>query len=333
VQVTESGTEDALAGTALRGEVPQDFVDDEWVQSRHALLAGRSSWRPGYDRQTDEVRHLLDNQSSHPAFKASDSPPTIRIGVRVVCNPLPEMRPTSSAIRSSYLGFLSRQPLTDLVGELVTTGAGVKWEKWGGHGRSNHEAILTGADQQAAPIGWARLVLREPETPVGWREYPSALFLLHIERRPWEADGPLARPIPFLHWFNLFRKALEFPSAFASFLVKDLELDIPAKDPAILPGFEDYIIPKHDVLIGTVGIWLNAPQAMTDLVDISGFKQLPGSSASAQFGVYAVTRPGGADAAGMAIDWMRQMSDYTLHLDDYDSSLSALGNDNEDGQP
>ena len=40
---------------------------------------------------------------------------------------------------------------------------------------------------------------------------------------------------------------------------------------------------------------------------------------------YAVAHAEGAQAPYIAIDWMRQMSDNALHLDDYDSALLDLG--------
>jgi hypothetical protein len=76
--------------------------------------------------------------------------------------------------------------------------------------------------------------------------------------------------------------------------------------------------------MASVATWLITPQAMTDLVDISGYQQLPGSPISRQFDAYAVTDTDGVDAGDMAIDWMRQMCDYALHLDDYDVSLAEL---------
>ena len=185
----------------------------------------------------------------------------------MACDPLAASQPTSSVIRSSFLSFLSRQPLAGLVSDLTTADSDVKWEKWGGHGRSNHEAILTGADQQPVPLAWARLLLPEPRMPAGWRGSNSALLVLHIERRPWEADGPLAPPIPFLDWHIRFTKVLECPDALTGFLIKNLGLDVPVMNPHAL--FEEYGMSSNP--IASVGMWLSAPQAMTDLVDISGY--------------------------------------------------------------
>jgi hypothetical protein len=214
--------------------------------------------------------------------------------------------------------------MAGLIKAFTVTGDDTKWEKWAGHGRSNHEVVLTSADQESTPVAWARLLLPEPGVSVGLRDSHSALFLLHIERRPWDVDGPLASPIPFLDWHILFQGVLECPLALAYFLGRDVDLDIPGKDPTVLEALEEFY-PGPRETVASVAVWLTAPQAMTDLVDTIGYQHLPGSPASAQFAAFAITNSEGSETAEMAIDWMRQMCDYTLHLDDYDSSLSGLG--------
>jgi hypothetical protein len=320
--IGQSFAEGALAAQAS----PQGFKDDWWAQSRHALITGQSRWRqPADDRQTAIVRHLRDNHISHPALMGRSSPsdsfPGVRLGMRINCTSLPSMEPTSSAVRSRLLSFLSRQPVSDLISELEVIGRDEKWQKWGGHGRSNHEAVLTSADEQAVPVAWARLLLPEPHTPIGWRDSGSALLLLHIERRCEDLASEQLEPnsIPFLEWHRILRKVLECPTALAGFLTQDLGLDIPLPEAVDDPFEIDPPLP-----VASVATWLITPQAMTDLVDVSGYQQLPGSPVSRQFDAYAVTDPNGVDAGDMAIDWMRQMCDYSLHLDDYDVSLTEL---------
>jgi len=180
--------------------------------------------------------------------------------------------------------------------------------------------ILNDADKEAPPLAWARLLLPEPRMSAGWRNSDCALFVLHIERRPWDPDSPLAPPIPFLNWHNYFTKVLECPSALANFLGQDLGLDIPMRDPKVT--FDDIL--GDPLPIASVGMWLVAPQVMTDLIDISGFQQLPGSPMSPRFDAYAVADTRGSQPANMAVDWMQQMSDFVLHFDGHDSALLAL---------
>lgn len=319
---TQPATHDVITG-----RLPAEYraADALWTETRQCLVAGPSRWRePDGDSQTAQVRHLRENQCSHPSFSAQGSlphsPPAVRLGIGIACNPLDGTQPTSSAIRASFLSFLGRQPLAGLVRELTALSPDAIWTKWGGHGRSNHEAILTNADQQTAPVAWARLLLPEPRMREGWRDSHLALLVLHIERRPWETDGPLAPPIPFLNWHAYFTKALESPGALASFLIQDLGLEIPVSNPDVLGA----IAGTNEHSVASIVMWLDTPQAMTDLVDIKGFQQLPGSPVSSQFAAYAVAHASGEVAADMAIEWMQQISDYTLHLDGHDSALLGL---------
>jgi hypothetical protein len=296
----------------------------EWPQSRHALITGQPRWRePDNDRQTAQLRALRDNQSSHPVISTRSAlpvrPPAVRVSVCIACNPMPAREPTSSVVRNSFLDFLSRQPVAGLVGELAPLER--EWEKWGGHGRANHEAIVTGIGQDTEPLGWARLLLPEPRMPAGWRDPHSALFLLHIEPQGRNNTAPSRE---LLHWLIPFRKALEIPSALAQFLTEDLGLEIPRKNPDIMDDFFSDDPTGSPAAVGLAAVWLTTPQAITDLVDITGYHQLPGSPASPQFEGYAIIHAEGSDTTEMAIEMMRQMCDYALHLDDSDSALSAL---------
>lgn len=305
---------------------------DEWTQSRTDLIKGQARWsEPSNDNQTANVRHLRENQSSHPAIaersSRPDGPPSIRVGIRVACTPLGSKLPTSSVIRASFLNFLNRKPITRLIDDMNNPYLPIKWEKWGGHGRWNHEAILlTGEGQRTPPVvAWTRLLLPERPIQAGWRDAHSALFLLHIERQHWQTDN-MAPAIPFLDWHPILTRALDCPIAFVSFLAQDLGLNIPKRDPAAPPD----IITEYTAGLSlgepaaSICVWLSTPQALTELVDIKGFQRLPGSPISPHFTALAVTDAKGAEAGGMAVDWMRQMSDDALHLDDYDSSLSGL---------
>ena len=218
IRVTDSDND--RRGFADSGRAVQNVEDasaNEWIQSRHALLAGWPSWsEPADDIETAELRHLWENQISHPAFAAVSTgtvtPPSMRVAVRVTCTPLPAMHPASSAVRSSFLALLHRQPVADLIREFSVTSSRAEWHKWGGNGRSNHEMVLVDPYEQAAPLAWARLLLPEPKMPVGWRQPYSALLVLHIDRWPRDAGRILADPIPFLNWHIPFMNALGCPA-------------------------------------------------------------------------------------------------------------------------
>jgi hypothetical protein len=76
-----------------------------------------------------------------------------------------------------------------------------------------------------------------------------------------------------------------------------------------------------------VGIVLRARPSVTELFEIGDLHQLATSSISSEFLGFAVADPGGKPTTEVARDLMRQLFDYTLHLERFDASLAALGRD------
>ena len=64
---------------------------------------------------------------------------------------------------------------------------------------------------------------------------------------------------------------------------------------------------------------------MTELVAVPDMYQLPGSPPSNIFTGYAIADSDGETPATVAVEWLRQMCDYTLHLDQYEPLLAPLG--------
>jgi hypothetical protein len=126
-----------------------------------------------------------------------------------------------------------------------------------------------------------------------------------------------------LDWYTPFTKALECPTALALYLADDLGLGVRSRELNNIEKIFDS--DGKNSAVASVAVWLTTPNALTELVGISGFQQLPGSPASAQFDAYAVIDPNGMDGSNTAIDWMRQMCDYSLHLDGYDAKLMGYG--------
>jgi len=117
------------------------------LRSGDALITGPLLWRaPTDDQETAQVRHLRDNRSSHPAMirlsEQPNMPLTVRVGVSLSCSPLPATRPDTSDVRKRFLEFLGHLPITDLVMALSPIGRDTRWEKWAGHCRTNHEAMI-----------------------------------------------------------------------------------------------------------------------------------------------------------------------------------------------
>jgi hypothetical protein len=273
-----------------------------------AAITGELRWRePADDQETAQVRALRDNQSSHPAFARSSSQPirplTVRVGVSLPCTPLPATQPNTSDVRSRFLEFLSRPPATDLVMTLTPVNDDRRWEKWAGHGRTNHEALLTLVEHQEEPAAWARILIPEPQMPASWRDPRCADFLMHVLRR---RTAQIPPHIDLINLHRLLIHALSLPTALAHFLREDLGLTT-VDEPA-----------------ASVMVWIDTPDALSNFVDIGNCQPLPGSPSSPRFESYAVLDAKGLPVADMAIEWIRQMCDNTLHVDNYESLLSAL---------
>jgi hypothetical protein len=63
---------------------------------------------------------------------------------------------------------------------------------------------------------------------------------------------------------------------------------------------------------------------MAELVDITDLKLLPGSSQSPWYMGWAIADPAGEYPDRTAVELLRQMCDYTLHVDEYEPILESL---------
>ena len=269
--------------------------------------AATSLWRHttnGFD--VPALMRIGDVSMSHPGYMArsfQDRPPSMRIGVLVACEPL-GATPATTELRSRFLGLLASPPVMELISGVSNIGQGVVWAPYGGHGRINLEASLTGPDEAEPPMASALLLLPE----VGMSEYGRdpryAELVVHIEpRRP---DGQPEDAMPIPAWHDLFTRSLDLPGAFAEFLTKELELAT-TNDPA-----------------AQIGIWLKTPGPMTELVDTENLKSIPGSQVSNLYIGYSVADLAGQRAGLAAVELLRQMCDYTLYLDEYEPLLASL---------
>jgi len=277
----------------------------------HALITSPLLWRaPNDDHETAQVRHLRDNRSSHPTFirlsEQPNTPFTVRVGVSLHCSPLPATQPDTSDVRNSFLEFLGRPPICDLVMTLTPIEHNTRWQKWAGHGRTNHEALVfTQIDQQEEPAAWARILMPEPQNSMAsWRDPDSATFLVHVPRR--NRTVPMPPPLDLTDLHRLLMLTLDLPSALAHFLRDDLGLSTAGKEPT------------------SAAVWMDSPDALCNYVSIGECQPLPGSPSFPRFESYAVLDHMGVTVSEMAIEWIRQMCDDALHFDNYEPLLSAL---------
>lgn len=250
---------------------------------------------------------VRDNILSHPGYtgrELQDTPPSLRLGLRVACSPLNTVRPSTSEIRRAFLRVLGSPEIAKFVAA-VTDASNSTWTPWEGNGRNNHAAVLTDNPEQGAPVAWARILLPDPDHPTVYQDQRCADFLLHVEPRTHR--GEPAPPVSLAAWHRRFIDGLDVPDAITTgLLARDLRLSL-GEEPA----------PK-------IAVWLESRQDLSALVDLSGCLRLGGTQVSPWFGGYAVADSSGDPPAGLAVEWIRQMCDDSLHLDGYEPMLLTL---------
>ena len=241
---------------------------------------------------------------SHPGYPLENPPPSMRTALLVGCVPL-GTRPATSDIRAKFLSFLSRQPISGFLAAATAVPDGFTWTAWGDQPRRVFGAVLNGSDQQAAPIAWARLLLPEDGAST-MNESRCAELVLHVyPRTPGGDPAPAAN---LAAWYDRLTGAIALPGALAQSLTDDLGLVTAAEPPA------------------QIGVSLDTPSSMTDLVDPEDITMLAGTSAPTWFLGWAVADPDGQAASGLALTWLTQMCDSTLHLNGYEPVLEAITN-------
>jgi hypothetical protein len=273
-------------------------------------------WRAAMDDVSSGLLQLQSNAVSHPGYMSrspqESPPPSVRIGMMVGCSALDPVAPPTSEIRAKFLGFLGQSRLMDLVRALTDVRESVVWRAWDDNPRFSFGAILCPPDSEEAPVAWARLLIPEASTRRYGRDARCAYLVLYVEPRT-RAGAP-AQAAGLVTWYQRFSESLRVPAALVNFLRQQLGLRT-SNDP-----------------VAEMGIWLNAPRALTELVDIGGFESVPGSLQSNWFTGFAMADPDGQPVMGMAQAWLGQMCDSSLHLDDREAALSNLGTESAGGR-
>lgn len=275
--------------------------------ARTAGPATTSEWQHTTDgAEVPALMRIRDVAMSHPGYMhPQHKPPSVRIGILVACDPL-GAEPSTSELRNRFLGLLHLQPVIDAIAAISYVSPNAFWQPWAGHGRFNLEAVLAehAEDTTEAPVASALMLLPETGTTAFGRDTRFAELVIHIEPRSKDGTPPPAAPLDT--WHHRLVEALSVPQAFAQFLANKLELATSAEPPA------------------QFGVWLNAPHTMAKLVDIKKLPTLPGAPASSWFVGYAIAQTPGVPATTLAVELLRQMCDYTLHVQDYEPLLAPL---------
>jgi hypothetical protein len=266
-----------------------------------------SQWRSASQFISSDLLQLQNNSMSHPAYTRGSphdpAPASFRIGIVIACGQLPRDTPPTSAIRASFLAFLSKPGIIDLVAELTDV-TGKTWKARDEHPRFNFGAVLAGDDKNEVPAAWARLLLPESWASHFGRDPRYADLVLSVE--PGMAQAGNVSPAGLAAWYQRFARAARIPALLAGYLTSDLGLAT-SSDPA-----------------AEIAIWLKARGAsLTELVDVDGLTVVPGAQASWFIGLAAADE-GGQDPDGLARTWVAEMSD-SMHLDGHEPVLQSLG--------
>lgn len=304
----------------LTGDRPhRQVIADQMTPEARAVLAGPAMtewWRIAVDNVSTGLLQLQSNAMNHPAYLSrspqENPPPSVRIGMMVACSPLDPLSPPTAEIRSKLLSFLGQSPVMDLVRSLTSDHQGLVWRAWDDNPRFSFGAILSPPDNKEAPAAWARLLIPQESTRRYGRDPRCAYLVLYVEPRTRLGARAPARSL--VTWYELFFKSLRTPVAMVNFLRQQLGLST-SNDP-----------------LAEVGIWLKAPRALTELVNIDGFESVPGSAQANWFMGFAMADPDGEPVMGTAKAWLQQMCDSSLHLDDREAVLSNLGPESAEGQ-
>ena len=253
----------------------------------------------GFPALMETGRHTI----THPGYRDDNKPPSIQTAALVACSPLGSA-PGTSQIRASVLAFLNAPAISTLLAGATSVPEDTAWTVWDDRPRRNFSAVLTGSDQQAAPVAWARLILPQAE-PSFYDQAPrSAQLVLHVyPRTPEGHPGP---PADLPTWHCRIARVLALPGALAEFLARDLHLTTTDDPPA------------------QAGICLDTPRTITELVDPQDLLAVPGSSVVPWFRGWAVAEPDGQLPTGLVHDWLTDMCDNTLHVSDYEHILETL---------
>lgn len=251
--------------------------------------------------------HSLQKRLSHPGYRTREpgrQPPSVSFGLLVACDPIGR-KPSASQLRGLFLEFLDQPPLRRLVGQLTAIANDVSWSTYDGNGRLMLGAILGDSnDEKNPPIASALLNLSDKEVRSSYRDQRYAELVLVVEPR--DAAGASASPVSLRRWHERLTTALEVPAAFARFLSDQVGVETHTDLPILL------------------GVGLKAHPDLSVLVDITPFKQVPGTVATSDFPSYFIAEQGCRRAAQVAVDMLSAWCDHALHLDGYEQELDPL---------
>jgi hypothetical protein len=264
-------------------------------------------WRHTSDGgQVPSLMRLTHTSMTHRGYSGrqpQDTPPVVKIGMLVSCQPID---PTFSGtdLRAKFRALLQSPAVHALITALTNVEPGMSWKNLAGHGPRTLEAALTASQDPLDGVPAASALSLPPTVggSLSGRDNRLATLMIYVEPRT--AAGHVPPASDLATWSRRFSLALTMPRAFAGFLDEDLGSATSNEPPAQL------------------GIWLQAYQSLTEMVDTDGLQMLPGSSPSNQFIGWTFADPDGKAPAGAARELLVQLCEYTLHLNDFEQALA-----------
>lgn len=245
------------------------------------------------------------SHSGHSQRQSQEMPPKVITSFLVPCAPFEEQTPTSTVV-DAFIDLLSGSVIGKLTSMLTHVEGGLSWYSYSTNGALNNQAILARSyDDPEAPVATAILNLNDSSPKIQHFQDPErAELIVTVEVR--SGDGSKPEALTFAEWQAWLVQLLKVPDAFAHTLLEDVRT------------------PTYDSPDVRVGVWLEGHSDLADLVDPGPVAPSGGSQAARTFPVYLLGDPAGKTAPAVAIDALRGICDYGLHIHGYEAQLEAL---------
>lgn len=256
-----------LASISGAAEWAAEPLRRRWQRLRppHRLVTNRWQLLPSWDisgRMLYWVRTAFNDAMPNQLEPLQDQPPWLRFVVTTACTAI---SPDSDKkrLRQRFEAFLAQPQVMSAVRSLTHVNQAARWIQWSGPGSGALDYVLSPAERDGDVA--ARLVLPYGDNP-NWHDRLFAILILHVVPRD-KLGQPAGAVVPLI-WTKRIETALELPQALAGFLSTELGSRVTGEPEANL-GVTLHVA-RRDRL----------PLDMTDLVDITGTRPLPGSSTS-----------------------------------------------------